>query len=66
MIRCPEDCIMTAATLRQTAAPAANVNNDIHTVDLPLLLLIGRGNVNEPTDNATPLVAVPGAETISP
>jgi hypothetical protein len=29
-VRCTAGCIMTAATLRQTAAPDANVKSEIH------------------------------------
>jgi hypothetical protein len=29
-VRCPAGCIMIAATLRQTAAPVANVKSEIH------------------------------------
>jgi hypothetical protein len=30
MVRFSGDCIIIAATLRQTAAPAANMNSEIH------------------------------------
>ena len=32
---CPADCIMIAATLRHTAAAAANVKSEIHMTAIP-------------------------------
>jgi hypothetical protein len=34
-LRCPADCIMIAATLKQTAAAAANVKSEIHMERFP-------------------------------
>jgi hypothetical protein len=54
MVRRSGDCIMIAATLRHTAAAAANVNSEIHIATDSLFLLSLRLILLERAVNAEP------------
>ncbi|HEY4857830.1 MAG TPA: hypothetical protein VIH98_14340, partial [Xanthobacteraceae bacterium] len=45
-VRCVAGCIMTAATLRQTAIPDATVKSDIHMARFPSFLLSANAHLH--------------------
>jgi len=52
MVRRAVDCITIAATLRQTAAAAANVKSEIHMASVPLSVLASPRSSFKRADNA--------------